>query len=120
MSFRLFIYYCTVCGGVAAYLGWILGRAITSGITVDESSEFGNSLVTGLEGLALALLVSFGLAVMDAAWSFSLSPMRILVAILRIAFVSFCGPLAGFIGGFVGQWLFDWKNVALLMVIGWT
>ena len=27
MSFRLFIYYCALCGGWAAFFGWMLGRA---------------------------------------------------------------------------------------------
>jgi len=26
MSFRWFIYYCALCGGCAAYLGWALGK----------------------------------------------------------------------------------------------
>ena len=29
MSVRLFIHYCAVCGGCAAYLGWVLGRLLT-------------------------------------------------------------------------------------------
>jgi hypothetical protein len=36
MSFRLFIYYCTVCGGLAAYLGWALGRIITSNLSIGD------------------------------------------------------------------------------------
>src|SRR5689334_949717 len=28
MSFRLFIYYCALCGGGGAFLGWMLGRPV--------------------------------------------------------------------------------------------
>ena len=28
MSFRLFIYYCAICGGWAALVGWALGRIL--------------------------------------------------------------------------------------------
>ena len=29
MSFRRFVYYCAVCGGCAAYAGWVLGRVFS-------------------------------------------------------------------------------------------
>jgi hypothetical protein len=118
MSFRLFIYYCTVCGGCAAYLGWALGRLITAAVTVGDFIFEKDVWEMGLEGLALGLLLSFGLAVMDSAWNLSLA--RIPAAILRVIFACVVGTVGGLIGGLIGQWLFDKWNVTFLMVFGWT
>jgi hypothetical protein len=118
MSFRLFIYYCTVCGGLAAYLGWALGRIITSAFSLGNFIVEGDVWEMAIEGLALGLLLSLGLSIMDSAWTFSLA--RIPAALLRVIFACCVGLAGGFLGGFVGQWLFDAWNVAFLMVFGWT
>src|SRR6516162_1154673 len=60
MSFRLFIYYCTLCGGCAAFLGWVLGRLVPFESRLAE---------TGVKGLFLGLTVAFGLSVVDAVWT---------------------------------------------------
>ncbi len=117
MSFRLFIYYCTVCGGFAAYLGWVLGRIAAHGILGDALQDK-DVLAMGIEGLALGLLLSFGLSIMDSVWNFSLS--RIPAAFMRITLACAVGLVGGLIGGLLGQWLFDAWNVAFLMVFGWT
>jgi hypothetical protein len=118
MSFRLFIYYCTVCGGFAAYMGWALGRIFTSIFSLGDFIVERDVWEMALEGLALGLLVSFGLSVMDSAWNFSLS--RLPAALMRVLLACGVGIAGGFLGGFVGQWLFDAWNVAFLMVFGWT
>ncbi len=120
MSFRLFIYYCTVCGGLTAYIGWAIGRFIVTNLHLASSvsEKFVSVLEMALEGMALGLLLSFGLAVMDSAWNFSLP--RAPAAFLRVVFACVVGTIGGFIGGLVGQFLFDEWNVAFLMVFGWS
>ena len=53
MSFRLFIYYCALCGGGGAFLGWMLGRPINLS---------NNNLTQGLKGMFLGLSVAWALA----------------------------------------------------------
>src|SRR5947209_1025281 len=57
MSFRLFIYYCAVCGAWAAWLGWAVGRLLA------PADEFPRALV---HGLAVGLLVAPSLSLANA------------------------------------------------------
>ena len=49
MSLRLFIYYCAICGGWAALVGWALGRPM---------EQFEPLMKAGVRGLFLGLLVA--------------------------------------------------------------
>ena len=49
MTFRWFIYYCGMCGGCAAFVGWIIGRFMPSNNEI---------LQTGLKGLFLGTVES--------------------------------------------------------------
>ena len=78
MSFRLFIYYCALCGGWAAFFGWVLGRALS------PSNVTGRD---GIRGMMLGILVALGLSLVDCLWNMSLRrlglvAMRVGVAIL--------------------------------------
>ena len=53
MSFRLFIYYCALCGGGAAFVGWAVGRM--------PDLEHNRVLQMGVKGLFLGL-TTLGLA----------------------------------------------------------
>jgi hypothetical protein len=109
MSFRLFIYYCALCGGGGAFLGWMLGRPIhlRSGI-----------LTQGLKGMCLGLAVAWALAFVDALWMFSL---RRFVSIgLRVVTAVVVGTLGGLLGGLVSQTLYGWKDYDVFLVFGWT
>ena len=66
MSFRLFIYYCALCGGVGAFIGWALGRWLAG-----PSSVFNN----GIKGLFLGLGIALLLGLLDALWNFSDHPV---------------------------------------------
>jgi hypothetical protein len=109
MSFRLFIYYCALCGGGGAFLGWMLGRPI----------NLSNSTLTqGLKGMLLGLSVAWALALVDALWIFSL---RRFVAIgLRVLTAVVVGTLGGLLGGLVSQALYGWKEYDVFLVFGWT
>lgn len=109
MSFRLFIYYCALCGGGGAFLGWMLGRPInlSSGI-----------LTQGLKGMCLGLSVALALALVDALWIFSLR--RLLAIGLRVATAVVVGTMGGLLGGLVSQALYGWREYDVFLVLGWT
>jgi hypothetical protein len=110
MSFRLFIYYCALCGGWAAFIGWAFGR----GVSPDPAAH--DVLAVGVRGLWLGLLVALGLGVVDALWNLSLA--RIGQAVLRVAVALLIGAVGGLLGGLLGQWLYGlWGP---LYVLGWT
>src|SRR5439155_17581454 len=78
MSFRIFIYYCALCGGWAAFLGWAIG------LFLSPSTPLGN---VGIRGMWLGMFVAFGLGLVDALWNLSLTQahvigMRVGVAVL--------------------------------------
>jgi hypothetical protein len=57
MSFRLFIYYCALCGGWAAFFGWAMGKPFVLSSTVKQD---------GIRGMLLGLCVALGLSALDA------------------------------------------------------
>jgi hypothetical protein len=108
MSFRLFIYYCALCGGGGAYLGWALGRAMT------ESSD---TLAQGVRGLFLGLVVALCLSLVDALANLTLRrPLEIAARVLTAVMV---GVLGGLLGGLIGDGLFR-AFAGVGLVIGWT
>jgi hypothetical protein len=109
MSFRLFIYYCALCGGGGAFVGWMLGRPLNLDSRV---------LTQGLKGMFLGLAVTLALGLVDALWVFS--PRRFAAIGARVGTAVFVGALGGLLGGLVGQALYGWKELALFLVFGWT
>ncbi len=96
MSFRLFIYYCALCGAWAAFLGWALGRTVTTESTLMQQA---------LKGLLLGVLVGIGLGLVDALWNVSL---RQLIQVgLRVLLAVLGGAAGGFLGAMAGQALLD-------------
>ncbi len=78
MSFRLFIYYCALCGGAAAFVGWAVGRSF------DLDSIY---LANGVKGLWLGIAVALILSLVDVLWSGKSRQIvsgvgRVLVAVL--------------------------------------
>jgi len=109
MSFRLFIYYCALCGGGGAFLGWMLGRPINLSSSI---------LTQGLKGMFLGLCVAWALALVDSLGTFSLR--RLLAIGLRVATAVVVGTLGGLLGGLVSQALYGWKEYDVFLVLGWT
>jgi hypothetical protein len=109
MSFRLFIYYCAVCGGCAAYVGWVLGNLTSIQRTVTQ---------TAVRGLLVGLVLGLALAVVDAVGN--LSRLRVGAVGLRALVAGASGCVAGFLGGMLGQALFSWKHWSVFVVLGWT
>ena len=109
MSFRLFAYYCAICGGWAAFFGWMLGRLLSPATET-------TAVAVGLRGMALGLMVALGLSLLDSFWVFGLN--RILDILMRVGVAIFVGAIGGLIGGMFGQWLYEYWF--FFYVIGWT
>jgi hypothetical protein len=110
VSFRLFIYYCALCGGCAAYLGWALGYALSG---VDH-----HVARAALRGLFLGLMVALGLGLVDALWNSARG--QVLGVILRVLLAVFVGCLGGLLGGAIGQILYSSTHLSLFLILGWT
>lgn len=111
MSFKLFIYYCALCGGWAAFLGWAIGIGLASA----ARSELAQDL---LMGTFLGLTVALALGVTDAVWN--LSGHRYGQIVTRGLFIGLVGALAGLIGTAIGSALFSLTNVEVLRIAGWV
>jgi hypothetical protein len=107
MSFRLFIYYCALCGGWAAFFGWILGRLLS------PHNEPGRA---GIRGMFLGMLVALGLSLVDALWNVSFK--QVLQVLQRVGVAVLVGCVGGLIGGLIGQVLYNVS--AIFFVFGWT
>jgi Inner membrane component of T3SS, cytoplasmic domain len=115
MSFRLFIYYCALCGGWAALIGWAIGRLLS------PESQVGSVAVMGA---FLGLTVALGLGLVDALWNLPLRQAGQVLA--RVGTAVLVGLIGGLLGGILGQFLFDALGRvnfilgAVGFVIGWT
>ncbi len=108
MSFRLFVYWCALCGGWAAAAGWVFGRLLAG------DNPLGNA---GVKGMFLGMMIALALGCVDALWVYSLrQPARIVPRVLACIVV---GTIGGLFGGFAGQVLFDWHNLPVLLILGW-
>lgn len=106
MSFRLFIYYCAVIGGWAAFLGWILGRLLA------PHDAFGRD---ALRGFSLGLMVALGLGLVDAIWNLGMRQFgRVLV---RVVVAMLIGAVGGLLGGMAGHGLY--RLAPFLLTVGW-
>ncbi|MFO0964643.1 MAG: FHA domain-containing protein [Gemmataceae bacterium] len=108
MSFRLFIYYCGLCGGWAALVGWILGRLLAPGDSVGRDAVL---------GFSLGLMVAFGLGLVDSVWNlgirqFGRVSIRVLIGVL-------VGAVGGLLGGLLGHFL-NWLSGGFLFTLAWA
>jgi hypothetical protein len=111
MSFRLFIYYCALCGAWAALFGWALGRFLGS-----TPNELANA---GIKGFCLGFFVSLALGLVDAFMNLS-SFKQIVVGVMRVSVAVMVGSIGGMMGGMFGQILFGIKDLSLFLILGWT
>lgn len=106
MSFRLFIYYCAVCGGWAAFLAWCILAA--TGLR----NHVNPYLWALLAGAFLGMIVSAAIGAVDALLN--------AVAAQRIVRVLICmgiGLFGGMFGGLLGQFLHE--KLYFPVFIGW-
>ncbi|HEY7154070.1 MAG TPA: FHA domain-containing protein [Gemmataceae bacterium] len=106
MSFKLFIYYCALCGGWAAFLSW--GVAQGAGIR-DINNSYGRAAMIAA---VLGLLVAGAIGAVDAVLN--------AVGFQRVVRIFVClviGLLGGMFGGLVGQALYS--LMGLPYFVGW-
>ena len=107
MSFRLFIYYCALCGGWAAFLTWGLMRVIAQA-NPPQNVVFQATLIAGILGSLVAAAIGFVDAALNATGTQRL---------VRVLVCSFLGLFGGAFGGCVGQVLNS--NFSVPIVVGW-
>ena len=97
MSFKVFIYYCALCGGWAALAAW--GLAVASGFTTATESQSvytRSMLIGGTLGLLLAAVIGLVDAMMNSVGADRFG--RVLVALC-------VGLIGGILGSLVGETL---------------
>jgi hypothetical protein len=119
MSFRLFVYYCALCGGAGAFLGWVAGRVLADVSFPGATNEV---LVQGVKGLCLGLGVALALGLVDALWNYALR--RVFAIGARVGVAVAIGSMGGLLGALVSQALHGKASWPLLqnfiLVAGWT
>lgn len=109
MSFRLFLYYCGVCGGWAALMAWVVAKILTPE----------NPLLSAMfQAMTLGVVVALALSVVDGWWNSSGRPgwglgRRVLVSVG-------IGCVGGLVGGLIGQMLFSIADLSAFIVFGWV
>jgi hypothetical protein len=106
MSFKLFVYYCAVCGAWGALLTW--GVMAATGMRGNVSALGWASMTGGL----LGLLVASSIGAVDALLN-AVGFQRV----LRVLVCLVVGLAGGLLGGFVGQALKEKMNFPIF--IGW-
>jgi hypothetical protein len=87
MSFRLFIYYCALCGGWAALVGWAVG------LVLSPSNPLG---MVGIKGMWLGMFIALGLGLVDALWNLSLTQLHVIA--MRVGVAVLVGCVAAWAG----------------------
>jgi hypothetical protein len=108
MSFRRFMYYSTLVGAWAAFVGWALARVV---------APSGDVLSAAIYGLAVGLLVAFGLSLVEALWNFS--PSQFLAIFGRVTVATFIGLVGSSACGGLAGYLFSIGNWSVLFLLSW-
>ncbi|MBV9125242.1 MAG: FHA domain-containing protein [Planctomycetes bacterium] len=107
MSFKLFIYYCALCGGWAAFGTWLL--VAFTGINSISHPVLRTTLTAGLLGVLLAAAVGGVDALLNAVGWQRLQRVLVCVGI---------GLAGSLVGGVLGQELYNKRP--LLRFLGWV
>jgi predicted membrane-bound spermidine synthase len=107
MSFKLFIYYCALCGAWAAFLTWGLVQGL--GVGAVDSAFLRVILIGGILGALVAGAVGMMDAILNAKGS---------QRYVRVALCMALGGFGGLFGGLIGQVLYQYIS-HLLLFIGW-
>jgi hypothetical protein len=117
VSFKLFVYYCTVCGAWAALIGWGIGWALTQpggllGVTANRL------LQNVILGLTLGLFVAFALGTVDGVSKLPGSHYgRIMI---RSGLTGVLGGVGAALGAALGYLLVRWSQSEFAVVGGWA
>jgi hypothetical protein len=115
------MYYCALCGGGGAFVGWMVGRFLTW-VIVDGHEAMDaavrEALEASLKGMALGMVVALALSLVDALWVFSL---RQFVAIAgRVLTAVVVGGMSGLFGGLVSDLLYFFTSWEFFKVVGYA
>jgi hypothetical protein len=118
MSFRLFVYYCAICGAWFAFFGWLLSRPIGALVNWMVTNPSWQVFFRGMaQGVTLGVLLAFGLGMVDAFWNLSSrNPVWILLRGIVVAIIGF---LFSLLGAIVGQGCVSITGFDPLIVFGW-
>src|SRR6266542_2155311 len=109
MTFRLFIYYCALGGGWAAFLAW--GLLALLGVATAKDKSLGQ---VALMGTFLGLLVAAALGLVDSLLSSTGTYLA------RVLVSGSVGLVGGALGAVLGEALFEVGDEQLLwLVAGW-
>jgi hypothetical protein len=106
MSFRLFIYYCAICGGWAAFLTW--GILASTG----WRGELNHYLWATLTGALLGMILAAAIGAIDALLN-AVGSQRF----VRVGLCLAIGLVGGTFGGLVGEFLHSQLHFPVF--IGW-
>src|SRR5260370_405299 len=106
MSFRWFIYYCSLWGGFAAYLGWVVGRIPPVGH---------HGMQAAVKGMLLGMILAIGLTMVDTLWN--MTGKEGLTVIWRLLFAAAVGGAGGFVGGMIGQILYSRTQLGVFLIL---
>jgi hypothetical protein len=98
-----------LCGACMALLGWGLGRVLSCAEPLVDS---------GVRGTLLAMAVSLGLGMIEAAWS--IPACRIGARTASVLLGVLVGSLGGLLGGVIGQQLQGEESGGSFSVLSWT
>src|SRR5262245_19352533 len=116
MSFRLFLYYCALCGAWAAFLGWAAGLLLAPGKLDMTDTE--RIVQATTKGMLVGLFVAMGLILIDSLWNLSFK--QIGPVLVRVGVSLLIGGLGGMLGGIIGQALVNAVRFSPLLILGWT
>jgi FHA domain len=111
MSFRRFIYYCTLVGAWTALLAWGSGRILSNWTSLYPTLE------TTLYAILLALAVAFGVSLVDALGTFS--PGQVVSIFLRVATAMSIALLGSSACGSLVGWLYSWSQWSFVFIFVW-
>lgn len=112
MSFKLFIYYCAICGAWAALAGWGLGQWFAPR---GADAAFARTI---LRGFLLGTTVATALGLLDAVWNLS-SRQGVQIG-SRTVTALLVGCVGSLIGAALGQALYSLTGWVVFVVVGWA
>jgi hypothetical protein len=110
MSFRLFIYYCAVCGAWAALIAWAVIRA--AGLHAEQADKSQLILYSTVIGAVLGVLLSLVVGTLDALLN-SVGSERVIRPLVCVV----VGLIGGMTGACVGEAMYQY--LSLSKVVGW-
>lgn len=117
MSFRFFVWYCTVGGAWAGFFGWLLGRLLAQTIPTGNDKIFPVILHSSIVALFLGLSVALALSYLDAVFNVTLQQLG--TVIVRVFVATLVGIFGGLLGGFIGGAIYHWTQWDSVFLLSW-